>query len=250
MSMYRPLLLAICWSISSLLFAQVSPSQLDALNQSYEKLKEREKALLAEIEEVKLDLLRQDLHRNGLPAIQAGEKIIHHSALSLVYDESHEQAKWVAHIITKDIRTGKEARSNDFREDPKVVTGSAVEEDYFLKFLQADNSYTYDGYGYDRGHLAPSADFRWSAKALSESYFYSNMSPQAPEFNRGKWAELEGFIRSYLYRNTETQLYVVTGPVLREDLPKVSRSVNGVSLPKLYFKAVVDLKNERAIGFI
>ncbi|MEM1221071.1 MAG: DNA/RNA non-specific endonuclease, partial [Bacteroidota bacterium] len=39
-------------------------------------------------------------------------------------------------------------------------------------------------------------------------------------------------------------------PVLREDLPKVSRSVNGVSLPKLYFKAVVDLKNERAIGFI
>ena len=169
MSMNRPLLLALCWCLCTSMYAQVTPSQLDALTQSYEELKEREKVLLAEIEEVKLDLLRQDLHRNGLPAVQAGEKIIHHSALSLVYDEEHEQAKWVAHIITKDIRTGNESRSNDFREDPKVATGSAVEKDYFLKFLQADNNYTYDGYGYDRGHLAPSADFRWSAKALSES---------------------------------------------------------------------------------
>ena len=242
MSMNRPLLLALCWCLSTLMFAQVTPSQLDALNQSYAELKEREQTLLAEIEEVKLNLLRQDLHRYGLPATEAGEAIIHHSALSLVYDEEHEQAKWVAHIITKDIRTGNESRSNDFREDPKVTTGSAAEQDYFLKFLQADNSYTYDGYGYDRGHLAPSADFRWSAKALSESYFYSNMSPQAPEFNRGKWADL--------YRNTETQLYVVTGPILQADLPKVERSVNGLSLPKLYFKAVVDLQNERAIGFI
>ena len=250
MSMNRPLLLAVCWCLSIPMFAQVTSSQLDALNKSYDELKEKEKTLLAEIEEVKLNLLRQDLHQNGLPAISIDETIIHHSALSLVYDEEHEQAKWVAHIITKDIRTGNESRSNDFREDPKVVTGSAAEQDYFLKFLQADNSYTYDGYGYDRGHLAPSADFRWSAKALSESYFYSNMSPQAPEFNRGKWAELEGFVRGYLYRNTETQLYVVTGPILKEGLPKVERSVNGLSLPKLYFKAVVDLQNERAIGFI
>ncbi len=250
MSMNRPLLLAVCWCLSIPMFAQVTSSQLDALNKSYDELKEKEKTLLAEIEDVKLNLLRQDLHQNGLPAISIDETIIHHSALSLVYDEEHEQAKWVAHIITKDIRTGNESRSNDFREDPKVVTGSAAEQDYFLKFLQADNSYTYDGYGYDRGHLAPSADFRWSAKALSESYFYSNMSPQAPEFNRGKWAELEGFVRGYLYRNTETQLYVVTGPILKEGLPKVERSVNGLSLPKLYFKAVVDLQNERAIGFI
>ncbi|MBK7635065.1 MAG: DNA/RNA non-specific endonuclease [Saprospiraceae bacterium] len=26
--------------------------------------------------------------------------------------------------------------------------------------------------GYDRGHLSPSADFRWSAQALSESLLF------------------------------------------------------------------------------
>jgi endonuclease G len=49
--------------------------------------------------------------------------------------------------------------------------------------------------GWDRGYLAPSADFRWSEKALSESYFYSNMSPQLDDFNREGWAELEGLLR-------------------------------------------------------
>ena len=112
--------------------------------------------------------------------------------MSLVYSEEHEQAKWVAHIISPDIITGNVSRTNDFRPDPHVSTGSTVEEDYFLKYLQPDSSYKYDGYGFDRGHLAPSADFRWSTTALSESYFYSNMSPQRPEFNRGTWAELEG----------------------------------------------------------
>jgi endonuclease G len=41
-----------------------------------------------------------------------------------------------------------------------VKTGSAVEEDYFLKYPQPDGTIKYDGFGYDRGHLAPSADFR------------------------------------------------------------------------------------------
>lgn len=250
MSRLRKSLLFCFCLLAYSLAGQVSPSQLDALTKSYEELKAKENDLLSQIEDVKLALLRQDLRQYGLPALQPGDQLIEHSAMSLVYDEAHEQAKWVAHIITQDIKTGNESRSNDFRPDPKVASGSAIEQDYFLKYLQADSSYTYDGYGYDRGHLAPSADFRWSAKALSESYFYSNMSPQYPEFNRGKWAELEGFVRSYLYNHVDVQLYVVTGPILKEDLKKVERSENGVSIPGLYFKAVVDLKNERAIGFL
>lgn len=41
-------------------------------------------------------------------------------------------------------------------------------------------------------------DFRWSATALSESYFYSNMSPQLPVFNRQSWAKVEDMLRSYV----------------------------------------------------
>ena len=154
------------------------------------------------------------------------------------------------HVILPDIASGNFSRCNDFRIDPGVSTGTAQEEDYFLKGLKDDGvTYKYDGFGYDRGHLAPSADFRWSSLALSESYFYSNMSPQLGDFNREKWAELENWLRGYVL-TCGVELYIVTAPVLTEDLTKVERSVNGVSVPRLYVKAAFDIENKRGIGFV
>jgi endonuclease G, mitochondrial len=108
----------------------------------------------------------------------------------------------------------------------------------------------YDGFGYDRGHLAPSADFRWSAKALSESYFYSNMSPQLPEFNRELWSDLEAKVRGYVFRNPQSRLYVVTGPILDANPEVITRSPKKVAIPKAFFKVVADLDRGKAIGFI
>ena len=230
--------------------AQTYEREIYQLERELEEVRAKESLILGELEEVKLKKLRVDLYANGLPAREIGEEVVHHSAMSLVYSEEHEQAKWVAHVITPDIITGDVNRSNDFRPDPKVSTGTTVEEDYFLKYLQDDSTYTYDGYGFDRGHLAPSADFRWSAQALSESYFYSNMSPQRPEFNRGRWAELESMLRAYVYQHKTTQLYVVSGPVLKPDLPKSERSINKVSIPEQYFKVVLDLDQQKTVGFL
>jgi endonuclease G len=219
---------------------------LDSLQTALDQLESKKRSIEERIHDYKLDQIRDDLRSWGLPT----ENYIEHSAMFLSYNEEHEQANWVAHIILPDIVTGSVSRTNDFRLDPKIETGSAEEADYFLKYLQMDSSYVYDGYGYDRGHLAPSADFRWSEQALSESYYYSNMSPQRPGFNRYSWAELEGAIRSYVYTHSGTSLYVVSGPLLDEELPKVERSVNGLSLPEEYFKIVVDLERDRGIGFI
>lgn len=130
---------------------------------------EAQKAVLKEQREaLKLEQIRFDLKEIGLPALMTGDQLIWHSCMALAYAEKHKQARWVAHIILPDVTEGIVSRSNDFRPDSLVTTGSAVEADYFLKYLQTDSSYKYDGFGYDRGHLAPSADFRWSAKALSE----------------------------------------------------------------------------------
>jgi endonuclease G len=169
--------------------------------------------------------------------------------MTLAYAEEHEQAQWVAHILLRDVAEGRTTRTNDFRTDPKISTGTAVQEDYFLVEEGDGGEKIYDGYGFDRGHLAPSADFRWNQKALSESYFYSNMSPQRPEFNRDSWAELESYIRTYAIEN-DVDLFVVTGPVLTSDLPKVDRSVNQVSLPAYFYKVALDPVHQRAIGFI
>lgn len=208
--------------------------------------------IIEEINELKLERVRADIVKVGLPELKEGEEVVVHSAMSLVYSEEHEQAKWVSHIITADIINGKGKRSNNFRKDPLVKTESASEKDYFLKTKKPapKKGYTYDGFGYDRGHLAPSADFKWSKKALSESYYYSNMSPQHPKFNRKKWAKLEGLLRGYITTHPETQLYVVTGPLLNDSLPKQERGVNNMSIPKYYYKVALDLKNKQAIAFI
>jgi endonuclease G len=240
------LLLTLLLTAPLLLFGQDLDEQLQQVEAQLQALERQAATLNEQREGIKLQRIQRDLKDIGLPS----EDYIMHAALALEYAEPFEQARWVAHIILPDVTEGTEGRTNDFRVDPLVKTGTAVEEDYFLKYLQPDSSYKYDGFGYDRGHLAPSADFRWSKKALSESYFYSNMSPQVADFNREAWAELEALLRGYLYRNQETQLYVVTGPILEEGLPVIERSVNKVAIPKQFFKVALDVKSGKGIGFV
>jgi len=223
---------------------QISKAETDLI-----LLNKKQDSLLVKLEDLKFQLIHENLDKTGLPKLLPGEEVVYHSAYALVYAEPYEQAKWVAHIILPDVVKGNEGRSNDFRPDDKIKTGSAVEADYFLKTLQPDSTFKYDAFGYDRGHLAPSADFRYSKKALSESYLYSNMSPQVAKLNRGRWAELEDNIRQYVVRN-KTAVYVVSGPVLKPGLKKIERGVNKVSIPEQYFKVTLDLTNHRAIGFL
>jgi len=224
--------------------------EIKRLEGELEAIRLQDSTARMKLEGVKLQRVRQMILSEVIPELTEGEELVMHEAMALVYDEQHEQAKWVAHIITSDVAAGNIGRTNDFRPDPKIATGSTVEEDYFLKELQPDGTYKYDGFGFDRGHLAPSADFRWSAKALSESYFYSNMSPQRPDFNRISWALLEDLLRDYLNRNSDTELYIITAPVLHNDLPAVSRSVNQVTVPEFYYKIALDPIHRRAIAFL
>jgi endonuclease G len=153
------------------------------------------------------------------------------------------------HIVIPEVEFANVSRTNDFRIDPLIQSGSAEESDYFLTSKDEKGKTIYNGFGYDRGHLAPSADFRWSQEALSQSYFYSNMSPQKPEFNRERWAELEAWVRTYVVDFKEP-VFVVTGPVLKEGLKKQGK--NEVSIPEQFYKVVLDLSgNEhKAIAFL
>lgn len=245
---HYPTLLLILLLACATAQAQDLENNLSVAEQKKNELKQQRAEVTKQIEEIRLAMIRRDLKTVGLP----GSNIIEHSAMILEYSEPHEQARWVAHIISPQIITGTEYRSNDFRVDPKVTTGTAQEEDYFLKQLKPGSAdeYDYDGFGYDRGHLAPSADFKWSAKALSESYYYSNMSPQLAEFNREDWSELESLLRGYIYNHPTTQLYVVTGGILSDGLPVIERGINQVSIPQQFFKVALDLKARKAIGFL
>lgn len=171
-----------------------------------------------------------------LPAPIPGEQIIKHTGYTLSYNEEYELPSYVAYELTRNEVLGGEERSDNFKADPAVRTGSAVLDDY-------------KGSGYDRGHMAPAADFKWSAEAMSDTFYLSNMCPQDPSFNRGIWADLEAVIRTMAYDNEK--IYVVTGPVLT-DGPYETIGENNVAVPKRFYKVVLDYTDPdiKAIGFV
>ncbi|RYD78014.1 MAG: DNA/RNA non-specific endonuclease [Sphingobacteriales bacterium] len=159
----------------------------------------------------------------GLPISKPAGQIVKHFAYTLSYNEEHEIANWVAYVLKPANLQGTEKRSDDFREDPAVRTQSADPDDYKLS-------------GYDRGHLVPAGDMKWNKKAMSESFLMSNITPQTHAFNAGIWETLESQVRSWVKK--DSQLYIVTGPVLQGNLQIIGK--NKVTVPEYYYKAVLD----------
>jgi endonuclease G, mitochondrial len=170
-----------------------------------------------------------------LPLINSEEKIVYHIGFTLSYNEEHEQANWVAYELSYDKIDGSEKRTNKFLPDPNVSTQTANDKDYYKS-------------GYDRGHLAPAGDMTWSEEAMRSSFYYSNMSPQVPKFNRGIWKKLEEQIRTWALR--DSLLFIATGPILEKVLPYIGD--NKVSVPKYYYKVIIDYygNEKKGIGFI
>lgn len=159
-------------------------------------------------------------------------EIVRHSHYVLGYCEDHEQAAWVYYTPSMGSQNEKASRTDDFREDPMVETGSAVPSDYRRS-------------GYDRGHLCPAGDMTSSREVMSETFYMSNMSPQVPAFNRGIWKRLEEQVRDWGKRET---VWIVTGPVFKDVKGEIG--TNKVTVPGYYYKVVYSSSRREMIGFI
>ena len=165
-------------------------------------------------------------------------EIVKHKYYTLGYNEDREQPNWVAYKLTKEMILNKKVkRTDNFRSDPYVSTGSAELNDYRKS-------------GYDRGHLCPAAAMKVSKEAMLETFYMSNMSPQKPYFNRGIWKKLEAKIRKWAVKNDK--IYVVTGPIFYKNKEHDEIGKNGVDIPDAYFKVILDYNEPelKAIGFI
>jgi len=161
-------------------------------------------------------------------------EIIKHNFYWLSYSEEHEQPFWVFYKLTPNHVNGTIKRTNDFREDKKISTGSAQNEDYLKS-------------GYDRGHLCPAADMKLSKLSMSETFYLSNMSPQLPEFNRKTWANLESKVREWVL--IEKELYVISGPVFINNIDTIGD--NNVIVPGYFYKIIFDITDEqKMIAFL
>ena len=172
-----------------------------------------------------------------LPAFTSSDEIVRHEGYTLRFRDQYKVADWVAYpLLPEEINGDTEREGSNFKPDPDVPTGSALPTDYTRS-------------GYDRGHLAPAGDFKFSRRMMQETFFMSNMTPQVPQFNRGIWKELESLVRSWGLR--DNGLYVITGPVLKPGLPTIGRT-NEISVPEKFYKVILYCNDPevRMIGFL
>lgn len=164
------------------------------------------------------------------------QKILKKTAMQISFSVTHKQAYWVAYPLSIS-KTTKIKRTNKFIADPEIATtGQASNADYKKS-------------GYDKGHLAPAADMSWSLKTMTESFYFSNMSPQKPQFNRVIWKNLEEQVRTWAQKYGK--IYIATGPILDSFIEFIGKGKIGV--PTYFYKTILYYnppKQAKAIAFI
>ena len=173
---------------------------------------------------------------SALSAASSGFIPLERAAYRLSYNPATRLPVWVAWHLTAEHTDGPYSRKGiKFAEDEDVPVPRATNMDYV-------NS------GYDRGHICPSGDNKWSEEAQLQSFLYTNCCPQLHNLNAGDWNELEGKCRKWAQQYGG--VYIVSGPLL---LNKKHKTIgkNKVVLPEAFFKVVLCMEGEpKAIGFI
>jgi endonuclease G len=170
---------------------------------------------------------------NGAPIKAEGNnQYLCRTAYAVNYNYTTKVAFYVVEHIAVANLAKNAARGNDFREDPEIP----------VQHRQTLPDYT--GMGFDRGHMAPAADMTFSAQAMSESFFLTNMMPQVPGNNRGIWKYLEENTR--YWAQIKGDIYVITGTIF-DAQPKM---MNKVAIPSHVYKIVIDPKTGKQIAYL
>ena len=164
------------------------------------------------------------------------EQIIRHTGYTVSYNKDLKLPNWVSYELTRQETKGKEKRSNRFIADPLAIGTIATNADYTRS-------------GYDKGHMAPAADMKWSKQAMEESFYMSNICPQNQKLNRDDWGSLEDVCRKWA-RKYGT-VYIACGPIYDKKRHKCIGK-HKVAVPDRFFKVVLiyNRKNPIAMGFL
>lgn len=174
-------------------------------------------------------------HTQGLP-----EQILVRTGYTTSYNSETRCPNWTAWHLTAAHTTGDYTRKGiGFKEDDDVPAPKAQNSDYQRS-------------GYDRGHMCPSGDNKWSKQAQEESFLFTNMCPQSHDLNAGDWNDLEQKCRKWAKQYGD--IYIVCGPVFRPSSSKINRrktiGKNKVAVPTGFYKVVLCMNGTpKAIGF-
>lgn len=157
-----------------------------------------------------------------IPEYGDDEDIVVHTGYTASYNHRTLVSDWVAWELTADEANGRLEQQRNFSRDPEVRFPKASREDY-------SNS------GFDKGHMAPRADMKWSAKALEESYYFTNICPQDHTMNSQAWRKIEELTRRMACRHGS--VLAVCGPLYDSATPRHIGPAC-VHVPDRFFKAL------------
>lgn len=160
---------------------------------------------------------------------------LEYEGFTVGFNPNFHTPNYVSWELMADETDGASSRSNKFWNDPEVE-GCAYPYDY-------TNS------GFDRGHMCPAADQKWSSTAMHHSFVMTNVCPQVHALNAGAWKTLEE--KERLWAQRDSLLVIVAGPVFpKGEIERIGDSE--VAVPTAFYKVfLAPLANPvRAIGFV
>lgn len=165
------------------------------------------------------------------------QQIIEHLGYTVGYSTTWNIPYWVAYSLTREEINGTAKRKNSFAPDPMLKGESVLHEDYTRS-------------GYDRGHMAPAGDMKWSEQAMEESFYTTNICPQNRNNNAGDWKDLEELVRDLAGEYGE--IYICCGPIVT-DASKTIGHERKIVVPQAFYKVLLRQKDDGSwttIGFV
>lgn len=158
---------------------------------------------------------------------------VSHEGYTVSFDPVRRTPAWVAWELTSEETSGAFSRTDVFTPDP-AVSGSPESREYSRS-------------GYDRGHMAPAADMKWSERAMAESFYTTNICPQDNGLNAGEWCNLEKQCR--VWARHYGKIWIAAGPVYSGETRKTA---SGIAVPDAFYKVLLKEFRGRmyAIGFV
>lgn len=149
----------------------------------------------------------------------------------ICYNPETQVACWTRYRLTKDLIENKAKRPNGyFKDDKDLVEDKARNDDY-------TNS------GYDRGHLVPADDMRYSEESVKSTFIITNVAPMKPEFNRGIWQKVENYASDFVEGNQEA--IIITGTLFEEEYETIGDKTK-IGVPKYFWKIMISNYTEEA----
>lgn len=158
-----------------------------------------------------------------------------YTGFTLSFNKDNRTPNYVAWELLGTEVSNEVSRTDNFWQDSDII-GCTKHSDY-------------TGSGFDRGHMCPAADQKWSEAAMNDCFVMANMCPQLHDLNADAWETLES--KERIWAKRDSAVMIIAGPIYTEDDQSYIEK-SKVRVPGAFFKVLLApyLDEPRGIAFV